>query len=262
MTRIAIISDSQFDIGPDIASWPGSGAASGFNIAHNKLPYELRRRGHTSIELQQRETGGRGFLVPGNSFDDDDIEFAIQSGASHCVIVGGTNDIGSPSWDQANYQAAVRTFIEKLFFGTTLVSPFDTGGRSKIAHVFKCSPPIIEEVNASDPNGNYVAATATALDEALASDALLEAWWNNTYPDLAGRLKYVNIHDVAMGGDRSIADNVLAPWFTYDGTHWGAFWQADVSEQLANEISPTLQAGAGSGLKFNRAKIFGNGRMA
>lgn len=138
------------------------------------------------LDLSVAGVGG-GYWDPAiTAFDIlDYVDDAMLTKPHFLVLYGGTNDVGGGSYTDAGYEAALQTALTTI--GTD-------GWASNIRKIILFTTP-----SRSGLYTNWDDATRSRIDSSNAIIAALPAWWDATYPALAGKLVVEDLF-AAWGG--------------------------------------------------------------
>lgn len=227
LSRIGILTDSrgdnskQFSYRPDYTSPP-----------RTTIPYGLRQYGLKTGAVVDKEYGGHGIgsYLAGNQFSDADINSVLGSDPTMMCVMSNPNDAGSGAFNAATYEADLKVFFEKIFFGTAYNSGDPFASRNSVEYVF---------IDDRWPRNDAVTDTWIADNQVSMLNALhsVRAWWNSTYPTLKNRIVVVPVW-AALGSSNGSTDNSIGS--TFDGLHPSYDWNTKTARAYAKSIQSIL----------------------
>ena len=175
-------------------------AAGHFNLGkYQTFDAELKKRGYTYGNFDTTQNyGGRRVIGSGNAalYLSDNIPAAIARNPTYVIFQAGTNDLtNTGSLNATNFTAAMKSHIER-FFGV------NGNAKTTVQYMLINSTPWAPQYGNSSTVPNVAGALLRLpdLQKIRAIQAALPAWFNATYPPLAGRLIYQDTY-AAYGSD-------------------------------------------------------------
>tara|TARA_R110002020_G_scaffold330499_2_gene546141 strand:+ start:2874 stop:5273 length:2400 start_codon:yes stop_codon:yes gene_type:complete len=231
LTQVAVVGDS-LTRGGTYNSINGYAQDSGWWRGTLK---SLSVEGYTASSLQQFTNGGvslAGILA--------DIGTTLATNPTTWISQMPTNDIlnaGASGMDTAAQEALFKEYIETAF---GVYGGGDYNGITQYFFVNQC--PIVWRgaIESTDPDYQNI---ADAYSWYRDFKKTLPAWWDTTYPDLAGRVVVGGDSDADLGiiGNHALATD--SDIYTQDGVHWDATSAYSQGKTLGTIINTAFVSG-------------------
>ncbi len=187
-----------------------------------------------SISVDENGGYGIGSYLGANVLSSR-IATVLAGSPTHLVICAGTNDLGSASYDGADFTADYKTLIETA-------AGVNGNAKTTVRKIGLCLPP------------PRLSCTTDATHAANHSDvrariSALPSWFKAAYTDSAVEIVIVD-NWTQMGADHALADNTTYPQNTSDGVHLSSLWQLVYARTVYDAMIKVPVAARSSGLTF------------